>query len=55
LELGSDHFPSGLCQAVGIIKDPAVWLDGARPPPKYIFKKDRSTKNSNIWPTRTLD
>jgi hypothetical protein len=22
----------------GIIKDPTVWLDGARPPPQYDFK-----------------
>jgi hypothetical protein len=32
----------------GINKDPTVWLDGARPPPKYIFKNNMSSTNSKI-------
>ncbi len=44
LELCSDHFPGQLCQPGDINKDPTVWLDGARPPPKYI--KNMSSTNS---------
>ncbi len=40
-ELCPDHFPGRLCQPGGICKDPTVWLDGARPPPKYFFKDIR--------------
>jgi len=39
LELGSDHFHNCLHQPGGINRDPTVWLDGARPHPKYVFKK----------------
>jgi len=38
-ELCSDHFPGQLCRPAGIIKDPPVWLDGARQLPKNVFKK----------------
>ncbi len=44
-ELCSDHFPGRLCQPGGICKDPTVWLDVARPPPKYIFKDNMSLMN----------
>jgi len=36
LQLCSDHFLIRLCQTGGIIMDTAVWLDEARPPPKYV-------------------
>jgi hypothetical protein len=39
--------------ARGINKDPPVWLDGARPPPKYVFKNNMSWMNSKIEPTLT--
>jgi hypothetical protein len=32
LELGSGPFPRHLCLPEVLIKDPIVWLDGARPP-----------------------
>ncbi len=35
-------------------KNPTVWLDGAGPPPKYIFKSDVSLTNSKIQPTQIL-
>jgi hypothetical protein len=34
LELCLEHFTNLLCQPGGISKDPTVWLDGARPPPR---------------------
>jgi hypothetical protein len=37
-----------LCQTWDFNKDPMVWLDGDRPPPKYIFKGNMSLKNSKI-------
>ncbi len=33
------NFPAGFASQGGLIKDPTVWLDGARPPPnkpKYV-------------------
>ncbi len=45
MELGSNHFPSW---PEGINKDPTVWPDGARLPPKYIFKNNMSMTNSKI-------
>ncbi len=53
LELCSDHFHARLCQPAGIIKDPSVWLDGAGPPPKYIFKNngfDKLIYSTNLDP-----
>jgi len=38
LELCSDHFPGLLYWPGGVNKDHTVWLDEARPLPKYIFK-----------------
>jgi len=38
----------------GISKDPNVWLDGDRPPPKFIFKNDMSLTNLKIGHTQTL-
>jgi MFS-type transporter involved in bile tolerance (Atg22 family) len=35
-------------------KDPTVWLDGARPPPKYISQNNMSLTNSKIKSTSTL-
>jgi hypothetical protein len=32
------HFSSQLCQPGCVYKDPTVWIDGARLPPKYICK-----------------
>jgi hypothetical protein len=32
----------------GISKDPNVWLDGARPPPRYVFNNNMSLTNSKI-------
>jgi len=32
----------------GVNKDSTVWLDGARPPPKYAFKNNMSLTNSEI-------
>ncbi len=46
LELCSDHFPGWLCWLGGISKDPTVWLDRVRPPPKYTFKNNMSLKNA---------
>ncbi len=54
LELCSDHFHARLRQPAGIIKDPSVWLDGAGPPPKYIFKNNMGLTNSYIQPTWIL-
>ncbi len=51
LELCSGYFPG---QLGGINKDPTVWPDGTRPPPKCIFKKNKSLMNSKIEPTLTL-
>ncbi len=48
LELCLDHFPGQLSSPGCINKDPTVWLDGARPPPKYIFKIKMSLKNSKV-------
>jgi hypothetical protein len=44
LELCPDHFFSW---PGGINKYSTVWLDGARPPPKYIFKNNMSLMNSD--------
>ncbi len=44
-------FSIGLRLAWGITKDPTVWLDGARSPPKYVFKNNMSLENLKIWPT----
>jgi hypothetical protein len=33
--------------------DPTVGIDGARPPPKYIFKDNMSLTNSKILPVQT--
>jgi hypothetical protein len=54
LELCSDHFPNWLYQQGGIYKDPTVWIDGASPPQKHIFKNNMNLANSKIWPTQTL-
>ncbi len=53
LHLCSDHFPGQLCRPGGINKDPTIWLDGARPPPRYISKNNISLTNWKIWPIRT--
>ncbi len=53
--LCSDHFPSQLCQTRGINKGHTVWLDGARPPPKYVFKNDMSSINLNTLQLRPYD
>jgi hypothetical protein len=53
LEQGSDHFCCRLCLPGSINKDPTVWLDGARPPSKYIFKNNLSLTNSKICATQT--
>ncbi len=39
-ELCSNNFPARLCHQGGINKDPTVGLDGARPPPKNVFKNN---------------
>jgi len=49
LELCSDHSPGWLCRPGGNNKDPAVWLDGDKPHPKYIFKHYMSLTNSKEW------
>ncbi len=41
LEPWSEHFPVQLHRPWGggvVIKDPSVWLDGARPLSEYVFK-----------------
>ncbi len=47
----SNNLPGQLCQPWGINKDATIWLDGARPPPKYVFKNNMSLTNSKIRPT----
>ncbi len=47
-ELCSENFPDWLCQPEDINKDQTVWLDGARPPPKYVFNNNISLTNSKI-------
>ncbi len=47
-ELCSDHFLGRLCQPRGIGKDPVVWVDGARPLQKYIFKKNEFDEFENL-------
>ncbi len=42
----SVHFPSCLCRQRGTNKDPSVWLDGARPLPKYIYINNIISTNS---------
>ncbi len=42
VEFSVFHLPGG------IIKDSSVWLDGARPPPKSVFKNNMSLTNSKI-------
>ena len=54
LELCLDQFPYWLCWLGGINKDPTVWLDGTRPPPKYAIKNNMGSMNTKIWPTETL-
>ena len=42
-------------QPGGSNKDPTVWLDGARPHPKYVFKNnefDELKKMTNLDPTK---
>ncbi len=34
--------------ARGFDKDPTIWLDGAGPTPKYVFKNNMSLTNSNL-------
>jgi hypothetical protein len=49
LQLCSDHFLIRFCQTGGIIMDPAVWLDEARPPPpKYVYKSIMSVMKTKI-------
>jgi hypothetical protein len=38
----------------GINKDPTIWLDRARPPPKYVSRYNINLTNSKIRPTLTL-
>jgi hypothetical protein len=47
LELCSDNFSGWLWHLGGINKN-TVWLDGTRPPPKYVFKNNLSLTNSKI-------
>ncbi len=60
-ELRSDHFQVWLCRPAGINKDPSVWVDEVRPLPKYVFKNDMSSKNSDatanfpMWCLITVD
>ncbi len=54
LDWCSDHFPCWLHWPGDINKDLTVWLDGARLPPKYVFKNAKSLMNLKIWPTWTL-
>jgi hypothetical protein len=49
LELRSDHFQVWLCRPAGINKDSSVWVEGVRPPLKYVFKNNMSSKNSKSW------
>jgi hypothetical protein len=51
LEQCSDHFAAWLCQPVDINNDHSVWLDGARPPLKYILNNNMTFTNSKIQPT----
>ncbi len=44
-ELCSDHFPGSHWKPGGINKDPTVWLEGAIPPPKYVFTNNISSMN----------
>jgi hypothetical protein len=48
LQLCSDHFSDRLCEPGGINMDPTLWLNGARPSPKYVFKNNMSLSNSKI-------
>ncbi len=48
-ELCSHHFPGWLNQPGGINKDPTIWLDEARSLPKYIFKNNINSTNTEIW------
>ena len=34
----SDHFPGWLPRSGGIKKDHAIWVDRARPIPKFVFR-----------------
>ncbi len=38
----------------GLDKDHTVWLDGARPTSKSVFKNNMSLTNSKIWQAQTL-
>jgi hypothetical protein len=40
--------------ARGINKGPSVLLDGARPPPKYVFKNNFSLTKLKIQSTQTI-
>ncbi len=51
----TDHFPGWLHWPGAINKDPPVWLDGSRSPPKYIFKNNMSSTNSKIQQTLTAN
>ncbi len=48
LKLRWDHLPSRQSRPWGNNKDPTVWLDGARPPPRYVFRNDMILRNSKI-------
>jgi hypothetical protein len=41
-------------QAKGTIREPTVWQDGARPPPKYVFKNKVSLMNLKIQLTMII-
>ncbi len=53
LELCTYHFPGWLRWPGGINKDPTVWVDGARPPNKYVFKNNISL--TNLYYTQKFD
>jgi len=38
----------------GISKDPTVWIDRDRKPPKNISKNNMTSTNSKIWPIQTI-
>ncbi len=47
-DLCSDLFIAKLCRPGVINKDPTVWLNGARPHPKYVYKNKMSLTNSKF-------
>jgi hypothetical protein len=51
LEIVLDDFPTRVCQPALLItvnKDTTVWVDGARPPSRYVFKNNISLMSSKI-------